>query len=90
MTRLVNFYTTPYDELREGDAMVCVVTLHVNHHHQGNGKPYFRMYRTGYPPEQHDDEGKGIPQGSRIYLNEDEIAKALFPVVIQAGMKGEG
>lgn len=84
---IVDFYNVRPDELKPGDVLVCTVTLHVSHHIDPDGHPYFRMYRCGYPhPVIGDDD---IPQGSRIYVDENVVANSLFPVVKFAGMKSE-
>lgn len=70
------------NELKPGDVLVCQVTLHVTHHTDENDKPYFRMYKCKY-------EGSDVPQGTRIYVNEDRIAEALFPVVKWSEMKSD-
>ncbi len=74
MSQIVDFYTV--NSLKPGDVLVTTVTLHID----SAGRPVFRMYRCGYPPEQIalDD---GVPQGSRLFQLEDEVAKALFPIV---------
>jgi len=72
-----HFYTVKPNELEPGDVLVCTVTLHVN----AFG---FRMYRCDWQPG-HDE----IPQGSRIYSNLDELAQSLFPVVLDADLKGD-
>ena len=88
MARVKDFYRTSPSDLQAGDVLVCTVTLHVSHFYQENSIPYFRMYKAGFPPQQTSEDG--IPQGIRIFLNEDDVAKALFPIANQAGMKSEG
>lgn len=73
MSRLVDSVYVRPDELKSGDVLVAVVTLHVM---QRGDDFVFRMYRCSHPPQEHE----GIPQGSRI-ADEKELAQQLFPVV---------
>lgn len=68
-----DFYTTRPDELKPGDVLVCVVTLHVMYHTK-KGKPVYRMYRARY-------EGDDIPQGSNIISDVKKVGESLFPVI---------
>lgn len=86
MSRLVDSYTTT--ELRSGDVLVVTVTLHVTYHLDENNKPYFRMYRCGYPDAPVSEEG--VPQGGRIFIDEQKIAETLFPIVSNLGLRSEG
>ncbi len=91
MTHLKNFYEVRPNELEPGDVLVCTVTLHVSHFLQEDGKPFFKMYWTGFPPETFD--GAGVPQGTRISFarkEENAVARALFPVVVAAGLRSGG
>jgi hypothetical protein len=82
--QIKDFYNVRPDELEPGDVLVCTVTLHVSYRRDGDGKPMFRMYRAGYPPQ----VSEGIPQGSRLSpLGEKTVAYELFPVVGYAGLK---
>ena len=45
MSRIKNFYTVSPQDLKPGDVLVATVTLHVQHHADEVGAPYFRMYR---------------------------------------------
>lgn len=75
MSRLVSLVTVQPDELKAGDVMAVVVTLHVIK--RGDGLT-FRVYRCGYPPQ----VAEGIPQGSRVSpVHDREIMQGLFPVV---------
>ncbi len=74
MDQIVDFYNV--SSLEPGDVLVATVTLHID----GAGQPVFRMYRCDYPPEQIASDD-GVPQGSRLFQLEDEVAKALFPIV---------
>jgi hypothetical protein len=85
MAQIVDFYNVRPNELKPGDVLVCIVTLHVGHLHDDQGKPMYRMYRCNYPDPQLGDGD--IPQGSSIVLNTEEAARALFPVVGYAGLK---
>jgi hypothetical protein len=79
MKQLVEPLTVTPVELEEGDkVMVVTVACHVIK--QGD-RCYYRLYRCGYPPCEHE----GIPQGSRI-LDEAVVAQQLFPVVTYAGL----
>lgn len=80
MTRIVNPNTIRPDELKPGDVMVAVVALHVQHH----GPPYFTMYHCPMDGRRSHD---GVPQGNKIFDNCEALAKALFPVVLHAGME---
>lgn len=83
MSRVVDFYNVRPHELRPGDVLVCTVTLHVTHHTDNDGNPYFRMYRCNL-------DVNDIPQGSRLYGDENVVANALFPIVTNAGMRSDG
>lgn len=77
--QLVNPVTVRPDELRAGDVMAVVVTLHVLP--AGVGLVY-RMYRCKYSPSAVYDD---IPQGSLIGGDVESVMKSLFPVVGWAG-----
>jgi len=75
-----NFYSVRPNELEPGDVLTCTVALHVTY--IGG----FRVYRCAYPPQLGED---GVPQGSKVYSNLEELAQALFPVVLDANLKPE-
>lgn len=75
---LTNPVTVRPQEVQEGNlVMAVVVTCHVV---KRGGKTFYRLYRCGYPAQEHD----GVPQGSRI-AGEKAVAEQLFPVVGWAG-----
>lgn len=80
-----DFYMTSPSDLEPGDVLVCTVTLHVGYHENANGNRVFRMYRCRYPGENLGSDG--IPQGDRIYTNQEEVAQALFPIALNAGFE---
>jgi len=79
---LINPLTVRPQELKPGDVMAVTVTLHVCHRMVDN-KLTYRIYRCPYPPGE--SLVDGVPQGQRIQ-DEDEVAQALFPVVIWGGL----
>jgi hypothetical protein len=71
------------DQLKPGDVLVCVVTLHVRYFDDR-----FAVYQCTYPDPQVSSDG--IPQGSKLLPEQaDAVAAALFPVAGWAGLKGE-
>ena len=82
-----NFYMVRPDELEPGDVLLCVVKLMVGYHTK-EGKPVYRVYRCAYPADTDCMCEEDIPQGSQV-IDVDLVGKALFPVVINAGMVGE-
>ena len=80
MSRIVNPVTVHASDLKPGDVMAVVVTLHVV---KCGDELAFRMYRCPYPAQEHE----GIPQGDRIGCEEKKVARELFPVVCWAGME---
>ena len=76
--QIVDFCNVRPDELKSGDVLVCTVTLHVGYRKDEHGKPMYRVYRCGYPPEIIVD---GIPQGPNIGRDAEAVAHALFPVI---------
>lgn len=83
MARTVNPNTVRPIDLQAGDVMVCTVTLHLLE--PIGDEPFaYRMYVCSYPvlPDQ---EHEGVPQGTRIYGDQEAVARQLFPVVSRAG-----
>lgn len=76
--QIVDFYTTSQDDLKLGDVLVATITLHVSYRLDKDGRPMYRMYRCGYPPQQISEDG--IPQGGRIFMGE-KGAEAIFSIV---------
>jgi hypothetical protein len=64
--RIVNAYTISPNEIKAGDVMLFVVKAMVVRPGE------YRLYRCKF-------ESEDIPQGDRIYTNEDEVCEALFP-----------
>lgn len=84
MSKIVDFYNVRPGELKPGDVLACVVTLHVGYRQDENGNPtHYRVYRCRWPDTQ---VSKGIPQGANLGHLQQQVAKALFPVPID-GLK---
>ena len=80
MPQIKNFYNIRPDELEPGVVLVATVTLHITRSH--GGKPLYRVYRCGYPPE----TSEGIPQGASLPPEHARtVMQALFPVVRWTG-----
>lgn len=83
MPQIVDFYNVRPDELKPGDVLVATVALHITWRTDKKGKPMYRVYRCGYPPQL----GEGdIPQGGCIGDQQRQVAEALFPVIRYADL----
>lgn len=75
-----DFYNTSPNDLEPGDVLVATLTLHVT---PTGG---FRIYRCQYPPRL---GRSGMPQGMKVCTNLEEVALAIFPIALNAGLTPE-
>lgn len=75
---LVNAYTLRPTDVKPGQEMLFVIKAIVGY----DGK--YRIYRCTWDGTESD-----IPQGSRLYLNEEEVAQAIFPVLVNAELEAD-
>ena len=76
---VVDFFHVLPQDLKSGDLLICTIKCIIVYEADVRGKPMFRLYRCLYRPDY--DVLHGEPQGTRIMVGVDEVAKSIFPVL---------
>jgi len=77
---LINAYTVQPNDIKPGDEMLFVVKAMVGYRDHNDGKLFYHLYRCRWEGDEND-----IPQGDRIYGNEEAICRQLFSSLARVG-----